>query len=334
MKTSAICFSKNSSSILSTTNSAVISSTAVLTTVSVSDVAAKPAKTRVLRSAASSRNRSTVAHKKSSEVFRPLTTHPFHIVDPSPWPLLASFSAFFRTFGLVRYRHAYQGGGTLFALGLITLLTNASLWWRDVVREATFEGKHTIAVQVGLRRGRILFIVSEIRLFFAFFWAFFHASLSPTPQIGSVWPPRGILPIDPWRIPLLNTVLLLVSGAALTWSHSARIIGWRREVRTALRWTLLLASLFTGFQVFEYLNAPFNIADGVYGSAFYRLTGLHGRHVIVGTIFLTVALYRRSKHHFTVENHLGFETAAWYWHFVDVVWIFLFLAVYVWGQGV
>ncbi len=180
----------------------------------------------------------------------------------------------------------------------------------------------------------MFFIVSEVRLFFAFFWAFFHASLSPTPQLGAVWPPKGIEVISPWQIPLLNTLLLLTSGASLTWSHAALLGGYRREARTALLLTLVFAILFTGFQAYEYFNAPFTIAEGVYGSTFYRLTGLHGRHVIVGTIFLAVALYRRARHHYTTSTHLGYECAAWYWHFVDVVWIFLFLAVYTWGEGV
>ncbi len=261
------------------------------------------------------------------------TLHPYHIVDPSPWPILTSFSAFFIVLGLVLHRHSYVIGFDLFALGLISTLRNVGFWWRDVIREGTFEGQHTSYVQNGLRLGRILFIVSEIRLFFAFFWAYFHASLNPTPALGAVWPPKGIEARNPWLIPLLNTALLLTSGAALTWSHSALIGGYRLEAITGLLLTLVLAVLFTGFQAYEYVNAPFTISDGVYGSTFYRLTGLHGFHVIVGTIFLAVALYRRVRHHFTVSVHVGYESAAWYWHFVDVVWIFLFLAVYVWGDS-
>ena len=262
------------------------------------------------------------------------TLHPYHIVDPSPWPVVTAFSAFFLLLGLTLYRHAFTLGFTLFSLGLLATIANATFWWRDIVREATFAGHHTLSVQAGLRSGRVLFIVSEIRLFFAFFWAFFHASLSPTPQIGAVWPPRGIEVINPWLIPLLNTALLLTSGASLTWSHAALLGGYRTEARTGLVFTLVLATFFTAFQGYEYLHAPFTIADGVYGSTFYRLTGLHGRHVIVGTLFLGVALYRRRRFHYTTTTHIGYECAAWYWHFVDVVWIFLFLAVYTWGEGV
>lgn len=260
--------------------------------------------------------------------------HSFHIVDASPWPFFTSFSAFFRVSGLVLHRHSFKSGLSLFGLGLFALIVNVTFWWRDVIRESTFEGQHTSAVQTGLRFGRILFIVSEVRLFFAFFWAFFHASLNPTPSIGAVWPPKGIEIRDPWLIPLLNTALLLTSGAALTWSHSGLLGGYFFETNTGLIFTIVLASIFTGFQAYEYLNAPFSLADGIYGSAFYRLTGLHGFHVIVGTIFLSVALYRNRSSHFTTSSHVGYESAGWYWHFVDVVWIILFIAIYAWGDSV
>jgi cytochrome c oxidase subunit 3 len=263
-----------------------------------------------------------------------LEYHPFHIVNPSPWPLVTAFSAFFIVFGLVLYMHAFQLGLTLFTLGLTATVLNASFWWRDIVREGTYEGAHTHAVQDGLRFGMVLFIVSEVMLFFAFFWAFFHSSLNPVPELGCVWPPKGIHAINPWLIPLLNTVLLLTSGAALTWSHAALLGGYRLETITGLLVTITLAVFFTLFQAYEYVNAPFTISDGVYGSTFYMLTGLHGAHVIIGTIMLIVALYRAVRHHYTTQRHIGYEAAAWYWHFVDVVWIFLFLVVYTWGEGI
>lgn len=260
--------------------------------------------------------------------------HPFHIVDPSPWPITSAFAALFRVTGLCLYRHAFTLGFTLFSFGLATVVMTAVLWWRDIVREATYEGHHTRAVQGGLRVGIVLFIVSEVRLFLAFFWAFFNAAFAPGPQIGAIWPPVGIEVINPWILPLLNTLLLLTSGASLTWSHAALLGGYRVEARTGLVLTITLATLFTLCQGYEYVHAPFTISDGVYGSTFYRLTGLHGRHVFVGTIFLAVSLVRRRRHHYTVGSHIGFECAAWYWHFVDVVWIFLFLAVYTWGEGI
>ena len=263
-----------------------------------------------------------------------LAIHSFHIVDPSPWPLATGFSVFFMVFGLTRHIHNFSGGLTLFFIGLILSVVNASIWWRDVVREATFEGQHTNAVQDGLRFGMMLFIVSEIRLFFAFFWAYFHASFNPTPALGAVWPPKGLNARDPWMIPLLNTGLLLTSGASLTWSHAALVGGYHIERITSLVVTLIFATIFTLFQLFEYTSAQFTISDGVYGSTFYRLTGLHGFHVIVGTLFLLVSLVRSIRHHYTQTVHIGFECAAWYWHFVDVVWIMLFLAIYVWGNSV
>ena len=260
--------------------------------------------------------------------------HPFHIVDPSPWPLVVSFSAFSTVFGLVLWMHAYIQSFPFIMLSFLLLVVNVCLWFRDIVREGTFEGAHTIQVQIGLRFGMVLFIVSEIMLFFAFFWAFFHSSLNPVPEIGGVWPPKGIEVMNPWGIPLLNTGLLLTSGAALTWSHSALLGGYRLETITGLIYTVILATIFTCFQGYEYVHAPFDISDGIYGSTFYMLTGLHGFHVIIGTLFLGVALYRTIADHFTTQNHIGYESAAWYWHFVDVVWIFLYLAVYVWGSGI
>jgi cytochrome c oxidase subunit 3 len=171
-------------------------------------------------------------------------------------------------------------------------------------------------------------------LFFAFFWAFFHSSLNPTLEIGSVWPPIGIIPMDPWGIPLLNTIILLTSGAAVTWAHYSLLAGERNEVIYALGHTIALAVIFTLCQLYEYINAPFTISDGVYGSTFYMTTGLHGFHVLVGTIFLAVCLVRHYFYHFTKEQHVGFECAIWYWHFVDVVWIFLFLSIYWWGGSI
>jgi heme/copper-type cytochrome/quinol oxidase subunit 3 len=258
--------------------------------------------------------------------------HPFHLVDPSPWPLRAATAAFVQTTGGVRYRHNYDGGGFFRARGLGRLLRTRGVWFRDIVREGTFEGQHTTVVQLGLRFGMILFIVSEVRFFFAFFWAFFWAALAPTPEIGSVWPPKGIEVLSAWEIPFLNTLILLTSGAAVTWAHHALIAGNREEGIRALRVTLVLAIAFTGFQVYEYAHATFTIADSVYGSTFFRATGFHGFHVFIGTCFLGVCLIRLRNYHFTQQHHFGFEAAAWYWHFVDVVWLFLFVTIYYWGS--
>jgi len=260
--------------------------------------------------------------------------HPFHLVDPSPWPFFASLSAFVSTIGGVMYMHGYHGGGSMLFLGFSMIIYSMFVWWRDVIREATFEGHHTSYVQLGLRAGMILFIVSEIMFFFAFFWAFFHSSLAPTVEIGAVWPPKGIQVLNPWEIPFLNTIILLSSGATVTWAHHAIVVGGsdgRKQGMYALILTICLASIFTGFQVLEYLEAPFTISDSVYGSTFFLATGFHGFHVFIGTIFLTVCFFRLFYSHFTKRHHFGFEAAAWYWHFVDVVWLFLFVSIYWWG---
>ena len=258
--------------------------------------------------------------------------HSYHLVDPSPWPLIGSLSAFTLTNGGVMYFHSYQKGGFVLLLGLILVLLTMFIWWRDVIREATFEGHHTKIVQNGLRYGVILFIVSEVMFFFAFFWSYFHSSLAPTVELGSVWPPEGIQPFNPWDVPLLNTIILLSSGVTVTWAHHAMLSGIRYQAIYALILTVVLAILFTGLQAFEYQEASFDITDGVYGSTFYIATGFHGIHVIIGTLFLIVCLIRLINYHFTKEHHFGFEAAAWYWHFVDVVWLFLFVTIYWWGS--
>lgn len=231
------------------------------------------------------------------------------------------------------YIHSYAGGGLVLSLGLAMVIYSMFVWWRDVIREATFQGHHTSPVECGLRYGMILFIASEVMFFFAFFWAFFNSSLAPAVEIGGVWPPEGIQVLNPWDIPFLNTVILLSSGAAVTWAHHAILAGSREQAITGLMLTVLLAVLFTAFQAYEYIEAPFTISDGVYGSTFYLSTGFHGFHVFIGTVFLTVCLVRLAKSHFTNHHHFGFLAAAWYWHMVDVVWLFLFVSVYYWGGG-
>ena len=258
--------------------------------------------------------------------------HPFHIVDHSPWPFTGAFGAASMAFGGVMKMHGFSSGGNfVLVYGLALVLGTMYGWWKDIVREATYEGQHTFVVQRGLRVGFVLFVISEVMFFAAFFWAFFHSSLSPSHTIGGVWPPVGINPLSPWEVPLLNTVILLSSGATVTWAHHAIIHGSRFQALISLFFTVVLAFVFTCLQYFEYIEAPFTIADGVYGSTFFMTTGFHGFHVIVGAIFLSVCLVRLVYHHFTTTHHFGLEAAAWYWHFVDVVWLFLFLAMYWWG---
>jgi cytochrome c oxidase subunit 3 len=257
--------------------------------------------------------------------------HPFHLVDPSPWPIVAATGAFAATFGGVMYFHSYQSGSFILSLGLFIIVFGMYVWWRDIVREGSFEGQHTYKVELGLRMGMVLFIVSEVMFFFAFFWAFFYCSVNPAPEMGAVWPPKGIECFNPWEVPFLNTLILLTSGATCTVCHNTLITGDRGLAVQSLVATVVLAIFFTGFQVYEYLHASFTISDSVYGSCFFMATGFHGFHVFIGTCFLTVCLFRILANHFTREHHFGFEAAAWYWHFVDVVWLFLFVMVYWWG---
>nr|QXM15409.1 cytochrome c oxidase subunit 3 [Leucoagaricus naucinus] len=258
---------------------------------------------------------------------------PFHLVDPSPWPILTSFSLLNLTIGAVSYMHGYPYGGYILTSGFILTLFGMVLWFRDVVIEGTYLGHHTKEVKNGLMLGIVLFIVSEIFAFLSVFWAFFHSSLSPAIEIGGTWPPLGITPLDPFAIPLLNTFLLLSSGAFITYGHHALIAGNRKGTIDGVIFTIILAIIFTGLQYYEYSEAGFTMSDGVYGSAFYASTGLHGIHVIVGTIFITVALIRIINYHNTTKHHFNFEASILYWHMVDVVWLFLFVAVYFWGNN-
>lgn len=228
--------------------------------------------------------------------------------------------------------HDYMRGGILSFICFILLLGLMFKWFSDVSNEGTYEGHHTKKVQKGLRLGVVLFIASEVMFFFSFFWAYFHFSLAPTIWIGNMWPPIGLEILNPYQLPLLNTVVLLSSGVSVTLAHRAMIAGFRGVVIWSLGLTIAWGIFFTCCQFYEYLHAPFSINDSCYGSIFYMATGFHGFHVLVGTIFLIVCLYRHIKYHFIQNHHIGFEAAIWYWHFVDVVWIYLYIVVYIWGS--
>ena len=258
--------------------------------------------------------------------------HSFHLVDVSPWPLITSVNLFNLTIAAVLSFHYYNLSNILLILSLFSVIFSASIWWRDVIIESTGQGYHTQNVQNGLKYGMFLFIVSEVMFFFAFFWAFFHSSLAPTIEIGSVWPPVGLNVFNAFKVPLLNTLILLLSGASITWAHFAILEQNYKEVNISFKITIALAIFFTTLQITEYLEATFRISDSVYGSTFYMATGFHGFHVIIGTIFIIVGFYRYNEGHFTKKHHFGFEASAWYWHFVDVVWLFLFISVYWWGN--
>ncbi len=267
--------------------------------------------------------------------------HKFHLVNPSPWPFVGAFSTLFFVAGAILYMHYDMVWPVV--LGFITILLTMFLWWKDIVKESTDLKVHNTITEIGLRYGMALFITSEVMFFVAFFWAFFDASLLPkafiqdykevfsgTLGIG-IWPPEGIETFDPLDIPYLNTLVLLLSGTTCTWAHHEVRDGNMKEAIKALKITVALGVFFTFLQAYEYQHAHFGFTDGIYPSTFYMATGFHGFHVLVGTIFLYVCLRRAQKNHLTPERHFGFEAAAWYWHFVDVVWLFLYISVYWWG---
>ena len=290
--------------------------------------------------------------------------HDYHLVNPSPWPLIASIATTIMMIGAVVWMKGIapadgdplaaallsEGKAALFFAGLAGVLLSAFGWWADVIKESR-AGDHTPVVQIGLRYGMIMFIASEVMFFAAFFWMFFEmavfnearahipevANWAETAAAWSTWPPRGVETLDPWQLPLLNTVILLLSGTTVTWAHHALQVGDRSATRTGLIITVLLGILFTAVQVYEYQHILhehlfFNeeaVNSGLYGSIFFMATGFHGFHVLLGTIFLAVCLLRLMAGQFTPQKHFGFEAAAWYWHFVDVVWLFLFAFVYV-----
>ena len=268
--------------------------------------------------------------------------HDYHLVDPSPWPIVGASGAGLMLIGAVFWMNSgYTGfwglpvNGTpwIFLIGFALILYTMAGWWRDVVRESVVRGDHTPVVKLGLRYGMILFIASEVMFFFAWFWAFFNSALFPADVSIGQWPPQGIVTFDPWHFPLLNTLILLTSGATVTWAHHEILNKNRKGAIQGLIITVLLGMSFTAVQAYEYSHAAFNFTGGIYPSTFFMATGFHGFHVIVGTIFLAVCLWRATQGHFKPDHHFGLEAAAWYWHFVDVVWLFLFVCIYWWGMG-
>jgi len=264
--------------------------------------------------------------------------HPYHILSASPWPILTAFNAMCLALALVLFMHRYMFGLVFFSSAFLSLIYVSYKWSEDMIYESA-AGRHTSYVQLGFKIGTILFICSEVMLFFSFFWAYFHSSLNPGIGIGGIWPPLGIEAISPWFLPLLNTFILLTSGATVTWCHHAIVLGDRFEAKQALLATIVLGLIFSSFQLTEYIAASFSISDSVYGSLFYMITGFHGAHVLIGTGLLFLCYIRLCqepgdyKYSFTKQHHVGFEASAWYWHFVDIVWIVVYLLIYIWGGG-
>jgi len=260
--------------------------------------------------------------------------HDYHILPPSLWPLLGALSGFVMLFGAVLWMH--DMGPWMFLIGVTGVLYVMFGWWSEVVTESN-QGDHTPVVRIGLRYGFIFFIMSEVMFFAAWFWSFFKHALYPmgplSPAVDGVWPPVGIETFDPWHLPLMNTLILLLSGCAATWAHHALVHeNNRKDMANGLILAVILGLIFTGFQAYEYSHAAFGFSGNIYGANFFMATGFHGAHVVIGTIFLFVCYLRVRAGHFTQDKHIGFEAAAWYWHFVDVVWLFLFGAIYIWGS--
>jgi len=266
------------------------------------------------------------------KLIRYRSRHPFHIVGKSPWPFFLSIALLVLAIGLVLYFHSYLYWYETLRFGFGFLIVVLAFWWKDVIREGLLCGWHTSKVVAGLKLGFILFIISEVMFFASFFWAFLHSSLAPSIEIGGVWPPIGLSTLNPFAIPLVNTLILLTSGATITFTHYSFKLRFGLSTFIGFVVTLLLAVIFTLLQGYEYIHAPFNLSDGIYASTFFLSTGFHGFHVIVGTFLILIALGRFLRRHFTISHHVGFEVATWYWHFVDVVWLFLFLLVYIWGS--
>ena len=273
--------------------------------------------------------------------------HEYHILEPDIWPLFGAIAGVTFTSGMVMFMHDMASAKLVLGLGIMALIATFYAWFSNIVKEAE-GGDHTPVVQLHMRYGMILFIASEVMFFFGWFWSFFDFALFPAPievvdgvsaslfgQAGEaaarVFPHNGLEVLDPFKLPLLNTLILLCSGTTVTWAHHSLIHGDREGLKKGLWLTIALGVLFTAIQAYEYSHAPFPFGENTYGSAFYMATGFHGFHVLIGTIFLIVCLVRTYKGHFTPKQHFGFEAAAWYWHFVDVVWLFLFVAIYVWG---
>ncbi|MDX2484926.1 MAG: cytochrome c oxidase subunit 3 [Pseudodonghicola sp.] len=261
--------------------------------------------------------------------------HDYHILSPSIWPLFGAVGGFVMLFGAVLWMHDITP--FMFLIGLAMVLYTMYAWWAEVVVEGRI-GDHTPVVRIGLRYGFMLFIMSEVMFFFAWFWSFFKHAIYPMNEyFGTEYVKPEIFPVDPFHLPLINTVVLLLSGCAVTWAHHALVHdNDRKGLVQGLAISIVLGIAFTGLQAYEYahlLHSGWEFGGDEFYSNFFMATGFHGFHVIIGTIFLTVCLIRALKGDFTQEQHVGFEAAAWYWHFVDVVWLFLFFSVYIWGTA-
>nr|UZT67581.1 cytochrome c oxidase subunit 3 [Tessmannella kiplingi] len=255
--------------------------------------------------------------------------HPYHLVTLSPWPLFVSLSVLIFMIGSINMFN--YSSYLLMFIGLLSIILCSYQWWRDITREGTFQGMHFKKILVSLKLGMMLFIVSELFFFISFFWSYFHSALSPTIELGSMWPPKNIQQFNPYKIPLLNTIILLSSGVSVTFCHYSILNNNMKNSLISLFMTIFLGMIFMGIQMFEYNHSLFCINDSVYGSMFFMTTGFHGFHVFIGTIFLMIGFIRLWYNHLSKDHHYGFEAASWYWHFVDIIWIIVFSMIYWWN---
>nr|YP_010131887.1 cytochrome c oxidase subunit III [Coelioxys fenestrata]QQD78148.1 cytochrome c oxidase subunit 3 [Coelioxys fenestrata] len=258
-----------------------------------------------------------------------IQNHPYHLVTLSPWPIINALNLFNLLFSMIYWFNLNMFMLVMF--NFLTLIISMNLWWRDIIRESTFQGNHTMSVTKLLKLSMILFITSELFFFISFFWTYFHNSISPSIEIGMMWPPKNIYPLNPFKLPLLNSLILISSGFTLTWSHNCILNKkYKKSIKT-LFLTIILGLLFMMIQFFEYFETPFCINDSIFGSIFFLTTGFHGLHVMIGIIFLLYSMIRLNKFHFSSIHHFNFESSSWYWHFVDVIWLFLYLSIYWWN---
>nr|YP_009256117.1 cytochrome c oxidase subunit III [Rediviva intermixta]AKS40060.1 cytochrome c oxidase subunit III [Rediviva intermixta] len=256
------------------------------------------------------------------------SNHPFHMVTVSPWPFMMSMNIFNLLMSMVNWMYM-----NLYWLLIISLMSNFLVmfqWWRDVVRESTFQGFHTYFIVKMMKSSMILFIISELFFFISFFWTYIHSSVSPAVEIGMLWPPKNIDMINPYSIPLLNSFILVSSGFSITWSHYSLLMNNKLDMIISLMITIFLSIYFSLVQSIEYCNLPFSYNDSVFGSIFFMSTGFHGLHILIGTVFMLICLIRVLLNHFSYIHHFNFEAASWYWHFVDIIWLLLYFLIYWW----
>lgn len=255
---------------------------------------------------------------------------PYFILNLSPWPILTALNTFnliISNIIIINFKF-----NLISLINFLIIIIISILWWRDVIRERTFQGNHNFFIINLIKFRIILFIISEIFLFISFFWNFLHNSLAPSIELGLNWPPKNIIFFNPLLIPLLNTIILLTSRFTITLTHFYLLNNSKKKTIIFINLTIILSIYFLILQALEYNQATFTFSDSIFGSSFYIATGFHGLHVIIGTIFLIINLLRILKLHFSFIHHIRFELAAWYWHFIDIIWLFLYITFYWWNN--